>query len=280
MSSHFAHLGEEALAGLVISGVATLVFLVRYLYQLYVDSDKCTKHMKLCRASKKLLSCAFIGSLAIFISYLAMCFEQGFYLRSDSILVFWARFVAYAIASHSLFQIVGHLTWADKSGVDTASKLAALFWVVAGVFGTLSPANHNWGYFGAAFAPLIGGLSVLYLTSHREDKVAKGKLLWVSLGLAAFAVVWVISPAGADEIDLEQAQLGYLILEPLVFFLCYWMGIFYYIPMHKAKMVVKGKGRLRVPMRHASQCHECNPHYCTSSGESSCSDSDSDHHWF
>lgn len=273
MSSHFAHLGEEAIAGLIISGIATLAFFGKYLYQLYIDSDKCTKHVKMCRTSKKLLSCAFIGSFAICVSYMAMCFEQGFYLRSDSILVFWARFVAYSIATHSLFTIVGHLTWVNNGEVRVASNLGAAFWVVAGVFGTLSPTNYNWAYFGVAFAPLLSALSILYLTSRRDDKIAKGKLLWTSLGLAAFALVWVLSPDGAGEITLEQTQLGYLILEPLIFFLCYGMSITYYIPHNKAQVIQnKGESRLRVPAKTVNNCSDCtNP-------SSSSSDSDSDDH--
>lgn len=258
MIVHFANLGEEAVAGMVVSGVVSLLLGAKYLYQVFANSDKCVQHMRICRSSKKLIAHAFIGSFAIFVSHLAMFLEQGFYLRSDGIMVFWANYVAYAIASYHLFHILSCFMWAEKGSRESNARTSVAFWVVMGVFGTLTAANYNWAYFGVALFPLTLSVATLYLTSHREDKIAKGKMLWLSLGLAAFVLVWAFSPSGLNELNLEDAGLGLLILESLVFFFCYFVCIFYYIPRKKAILAAnKGKGRLRGPTPAGKKCPQC-----------------------
>jgi bacteriorhodopsin len=222
-----------AIAGLIVFWAAFLIFAVWFGKESIATYEHRRKglNMKRVAVSKQLVAATAAGLFVLGVAYIALILDQGFFMREAGIVIWWPRFVAYSLVYASLSYSISTYLWTYVKDKVVATLAGFAFWVVAGVLGSFTGAEHyHWVYFGVAFIPLLSAFFIwCWRKSRTNDEVANGLILVALLLQVGFGVTWGLSPAGADIIDLEVAFWLYFGLEILTFIVFPWYLIFTYV---------------------------------------------------
>ncbi len=172
---------------------------------------------------------ASIFSLAV-IGYMSVIqiLQQGFLTRSDGIIIWWPRFIAYALASFGTVYATASFLWVPIRYIIGLMVWIALFLVVSGVFATLSSTPNNWVHFGVGFVAFFVGCYILWKYRIRGDRNASIAMWCIFLLWGGYVATWAVSPAGAGVTTLETSWWIYfgldifsVIITPIFFMHCY-----------------------------------------------------------
>lgn len=203
-----------AIAGTITFGISFLLGVIWY-WGLTKSRRKTTVNGKVWvfKYSRQILS-AILASLAVLTyMHVVQILEQGFMLRGDGITFWWPRYVAYALAFAAQTYAMAVFLWMRTKDKAMMVINAVAFWVVAGLIAAFSETPDNWVHFGVGFIPLSGLFYRAWAWKKRNDNIAYFFLSGYTLFTLLYAVVWALSPPGADIIDIELAWWVYFGLD-------------------------------------------------------------------
>lgn len=220
--------------GLIVSWSAFILFAIKLGIEItmtYAHKKDKIQGRRVAK-SKQLLSTAVMGSFVLGLQYTSLMLKQGFYLREAGIMIWWPRFISYALCFATVAYSLSSFLWLYIKDKIVTVLSAFAFWVIAGIMGSFTAYDEfHWVYFGVSFAPLLGMTFIWCWRKQRtDDSIANMFIVAVLLLTGGLGTVWGLSPAGGNIIDLETSFWIYLALEFFLFIIVPCSLVFWYIP--------------------------------------------------
>lgn len=166
------------------------------------------------------------------VSYVVMLEGSLFAVSPGGELVFWTRWVGYAISCSILMYVIASRLRANRQRVAMMLGLTILV-MLTGAFASVMSGIMMWLMFIISSGFYIGLIALIYHPQHRVYIGPIAKYIW--LGWTLFPVIFILAPDGLGIICAFWAAIGYLILD-------IFTKIIFYLDLQQAE--------------HATQVHQ------------------------
>lgn len=189
--------------------------------------------------SRQIIVATIMGCTILGYMYVVQFLEQGYYEREQGILIWWPRYVAYALGVATLMYTYSVFLWNKTKDKATNVILGFTCWIVSGLIASFSVDPYQWVHFGLGLLPLLSSLWILWCRRTREDNFAKLMLFSLVVIFLLFFGNWALSVPGSNTVDREITMWIYLVLEIITWVIVPYIILRLYIAKKDARLRTK-----------------------------------------